>query len=104
MFAIAVIKIADLIGFCRLKGASFMRRVHGSWLSTSALVATLAISSPALAETQPVPPDPNATAQTNPAQPAQNADAPTIVVTGQRRALRSARNVKRNSDQIVDSI
>lgn len=41
----------------------------------------------------------------------QNADAPAaaveegvIVVTGQRRAMQSARNVKRNSDQIVDAI
>jgi TonB-dependent receptor len=82
-----------------------MRRVQGLLCSTTALAALVGISTPAAAEVQPVvPPDPNATAQTTPAQPAQNADAPTIVVTGQRRALQSARNVKRNSDQIVDSI
>src|SRR5205823_2093449 len=58
------------------------------------------------------------TAQQNPAQPAQNADAPTnaasangngtdtgsIVVTGLRRSLQSARNLKRNSDQVVDAV
>lgn len=87
-----------------------MRRVHASLWSTTALVAAAAISSSAAAETQPVvPPDPNATAQTNPAQPIQNADAGgsgenTIVVTGQRRALQSARNIKRNSDQIINSV
>jgi TonB-dependent receptor len=75
------------------------------------------MASPALAQDQPAsPPNPNATAQQNPATPAQNADAPTnaaaqggseqntIVVTGQRRALQSARNDKRNSPQIVDAI
>jgi iron complex outermembrane recepter protein len=85
--------------------------------STTALSAALVFSSPALAEErQPLPPNPNATAQQNPATPSQSADAPqspasqagneqtAIVVTGQRRALQSARNVKRNSPQIVDAI
>lgn len=92
-----------------------MRPVNSLVWSTTALTAILAAASPAVAQTVPSPPDPNATAQTNPAQPSQNADAPqspatsaapenAIVVTGQRRALQSARNVKRNSDQIVDSI
>ena len=92
-----------------------MRRIHGLLWSTTALAA-FAISTPAAAQDQPVPPDPNATAQQSPADPAQNADAPQspataapvpdneIVVTGLRRSLQSARNIKRNSDQIVDAI
>src|SRR3954471_12544330 len=93
-----------------------MRRVSQILFSTTALTAMFAAASPAIAQDQPVPPDPTATAQENPASPAQNADAPqspaaeagtadnAIVVTGMRRALQSARNVKRNSDQIVDAI
>ncbi len=85
-----------------------MRRVNHLLWSTTALAAAVGISSPAAAQDQPLPPNPNATAQQNPATPAQNADAPAgqtaIVVTGQRRALQSARNVKRNSPQIVDAI
>lgn len=73
-------------------------------------------ASPAAAQDQPLPPNPGAEAQTNPADPSQNADAPqspaaaagtednAIVVTGLRRSLQSARNVKRNSEQIVDAI
>ncbi len=94
-----------------------MRRVHLLG-STTALVSIAAFASPAAAQTQPAsPPDASATAQQSPAQPAQNADAPqnpaaaggtgdenAIVVTGLRRSLQSARNVKRNSDQIVDAI
>src|SRR6476661_8705952 len=83
-----------------------MRRVSSLLVTTSVLV--LGAASPALAKAQPTPPpDPTATAQQNPAQPAQNADAPadnSIVVTGLRRSLRSARNIKRNSDQVVDAI
>lgn len=84
--------------------------------STSALTALLAVS-PAAAQIAPQPPNPNATAQQNPAEPAQNADAPQspatesgtnsgneIVVTGLRRSLQSARNIKRNSPQVVDAI
>jgi hypothetical protein len=74
-------------------------------------------ATPAAAQDQTVtPPNPAATAQQNPAQPAQNADAPTsaaaaagtqenaIVVTGLRRSLQSARNIKKNSPQVVDAI
>jgi TonB-dependent receptor len=77
----------------------------------------IAAASPAAAQTVPPPPNPNATAQQNPAEPVQNADAPQspaaatgsasdvpIVVTGLRRSLQSARNIKRNSDQIVDAV
>jgi len=91
-----------------------MRRTSSLLWSTTALTAMLS-ATPVAAQDVP-PPDPNATAQQSPADPAQNADAPqspaasapaednAIVVTGQRRALQSARNVKRNSDQIVDAI
>ncbi|MBW0006442.1 MAG: TonB-dependent receptor [Sphingomonas sp.] len=84
-----------------------MRRVSILLVSTSA-VALLGSASAASAQTPPVAP---ATAQTNAAQAdaaptpaAQPADDNSIVVTGLRRALQSARNVKRNSDQIVDAI
>src|SRR6476661_8616952 len=92
-----------------------MRRVHGLLFSTTALAVSFALSSPAFAQEQAaIPPDPNATAQQSPADPVQNADAPataagtgdesSIVVTGLRRSLQSARNIKRNSDQIVDAV
>src|SRR3954464_71154 len=89
-----------------------MRRVGSVIWSTTALTALFAAASPAMAQEQPAsPPNPGATAQQNPATPSQNADASTgpggenaIVVTGQRRALQSARNVKRNSPQIIDAI
>ncbi len=94
-----------------------MHRVSINLWSTSAMAIAL-VAAPAAAQTTDVatPPDPAATAQESPGEPAQNADAPqspaanapaednTIIVTGQRRALQSARNVKRNSDQIVDAI
>ena len=94
-----------------------MRRVSSVLWSTTALTAMIAAAVPAGAQTAPPPPNPGATAQQNPAQPAQNADAPQspeaatgsvsdvpIVVTGLRRSLQSARNIKRNSDQIVDAV
>jgi iron complex outermembrane receptor protein len=78
----------------------------------SSSVAILAFAAtPALAQDDPAPPDPNAEAQTNPADsPADTADSTaaeegeTIVVTGLRRSLQSAQGLKRNSDQIVDAI
>lgn len=92
------------------------RLTLGLW-STTALIGLVA--TPAVAQNQTVSPaSPAATAQQTPAQPAQNADAPTnaasangngtdtgaIVVTGLRRSLQSARNIKRNSPQVVDAI
>src|SRR5438270_8102599 len=93
-----------------------MRRVTTLLLSTTALVTGFMSATPASAQDQPAPPNPGATAQQNPATPAQNADAPqspaaaagtensTIVVTGLRRSLQSARNIKRNSRQQIDAI
>src|SRR3954464_8862574 len=99
-----------------------MRRVNSALLSTTAVLSALSGTSPALAQGGTAAPvDPNATAQQNPAQPAQNADAPqnpasatgtagtggtgdSIVVTGLRRSMQSARNIKRNSDQVVDAV
>ena len=85
-----------------------MRRVSFLLVSTS-IVVLAGAASPALAQGgAPAPVNPGATAQQNPAQPAQNADAPadanSIVVTGLRRSLQSARNIKRNSDQVVDAV
>ena len=85
-----------------------MRRVSSLLGSTAALAAVLAISSPATAQTQDAPPsNPGATAQQNPAQPTQGTaaeDQNAIVVTGLRRSIQSAKNIKRNSDQVVDAI
>ncbi|MBA3512056.1 TonB-dependent receptor [Sphingomonas sp.] len=89
-------------------------------------MAVALIAAPAAAQvTDPAtPPDPTVEAQEQPADPeagvAQTDDAvqtaagadqaegaaddDTIVVTGLRRSLRSAQNIKRNSEQIVDAI
>jgi iron complex outermembrane receptor protein len=94
-----------------------MNRSRFALCSTTALTAAL-VATPAAAQdaTQVPPPNPAATAQQSPADPQPNADAPQspaatagtsdnpIVVTGLRRALQSARNIKRNSDQVVDAI
>jgi TonB-dependent receptor len=86
--------------------------------SSSAAILALA-GTPALAQTDPVnPPDTTVEAQESPADPEagspQTDDAVEtatdaageneIVVTGLRRSLQSARNIKRNSEQIVDAI
>ena len=92
-----------------------MRRVSYLFVSTSAVVGLT--TSPAMAQDVPAPVNPGATAEQGPAQPTQNAAAPqspatanganadnTIVVTGLRRALQSARNIKHNSPQVVDAV
>jgi iron complex outermembrane receptor protein len=78
--------------------------------SSSAAILAFA-GTPALAQDDSAtqPDATTAEAQTNPADPAAPAaDAETtgedIVVTGLRRSLQSAQNIKRNSDQIVDAI
>ena len=84
--------------------------------STTAMIAVLASATPAIAQDAP-PPDPTATAQQSPADPTTAPDAPVtpaatagptdpeaIVVTGLRRSLQSARNIKRNSEQIIDAV
>ncbi|HEX8307871.1 MAG TPA: TonB-dependent receptor, partial [Allosphingosinicella sp.] len=86
--------------------------------SSSAAMLALA-AGPALAQSDPAtPPDPTVEAQESPADPeagsAQTDDAVDpaadpaseneIVVTGLRRSLQSAQNIKRNSEQIVDAI
>ncbi len=92
--------------------------------STSVAAIALVASSGAAAQTTDpaTPPDPTVEAQEQPADPeagsaqtddvvqtATGQDEPTaqddtIVVTGLRRSLRSAQNLKRNSEQIVDAI
>jgi TonB-dependent receptor len=92
--------------------------------STSAMAFALC-ATPAFAQdqTQPAtPPDPTVQAQTNPADPDQGAaqtddavqtaagqdqstdESEAIVVTGLRRSLQSAQNIKRNSEQQIDAI
>lgn len=78
--------------------------------SSSAAILALT-ATPALAQEDPAAEDPNAEAQTSPAGDDDGATDVTfvpeeneIVVTGLRRSLQSAQNVKRNSDQIVDAI
>lgn len=88
-----------------------MRR-FASLLWSTAAIGALSTAASAAAQAQPAPTDSEATAQEGPADPIQSPDAPqsvaeddnAIVVTGMRRALQSARNVKRNSDQVVDAI
>jgi iron complex outermembrane recepter protein len=72
--------------------------------SSSAAILALT-ATPALAQDEPA--DPGLEAQETPADPEADADETTsedIVVTGIRRSLQSAQNIRRNSDQIVDSV
>src|SRR5687768_5924457 len=100
-----------------------MRRISTNLWSTSAMAVAL-IAAPAAAQTTDpaTPPDPTVEAQEQPADPEAGSpqtddavqtaagadqattDTETIVVTGLRRSLRSAQNIKRNSEQIVDAI
>ena len=91
--------------------------------SVSTMILAAAAASPAAAQTDPATPvDPGVEAQESPADPdagspqtddavqtadggdQANEDDDTIVVTGLRRSLQSAQNIKRNSEQIVDAI
>ncbi|HEX9946346.1 MAG TPA: TonB-dependent receptor [Allosphingosinicella sp.] len=86
--------------------------------SSSAVILAFA-GTPAMAQTDPVnPPDTTVEAQESPADPeagspqtddavetaADPADENEIVVTGLRRSLQSAQNIRRNSEQIVDAV
>src|SRR5579884_229463 len=88
-----------------------MRHASTLFVSTSVLVA-ISLASPALAQNAPPPPPPDQTSggteptvsnQTNASTDTAAADQ-TIVVTGLRRSLQSSRNIRRNSEQIVDSV
>ena len=98
-----------------------MRRTSSLLWSSTALVALVTFASPAAAQyvDPATPPDPTVEAQESPADPEagspQTDDAvqtasgldqgsDTIVVTGIRRSLATAQNIKRNSEQIVDAI
>ena len=84
-------------------------RIRSFALATASFTA-LAVATPAAAQqqqssadaSQPGPAEPSASAPQAAAAPAE--DSETIVVTGLRRSLQSAQNIKRNSDQIVDAI
>jgi TonB-dependent receptor len=88
-------------------------RIKSIALSTASFAA-LTLAAPAAAQDQPqTPVDPNVQAQTVPVDPSQGspqtddavaAEGEEIVVTGLRRSLQSAQNLKRNSDQIVDAV
>jgi TonB-dependent receptor len=72
----------------------------------SVFALTCLITTPALAQTaqpQPLAESPPRTGEANP-QEETATDNNAIVVTGIRASLRSARNIKKNADQIVDSI
>ena len=94
-----------------------MRRISMSLLSTSVIALAVAATPAAAQTTDPAtPPDPTVEAQEMPADPdagsAETDDAvqtatgqdqatsegDTIVVTGLRRSLQSAQNIKRNSE------
>ncbi|HYI43781.1 MAG TPA: TonB-dependent receptor plug domain-containing protein, partial [Sphingomicrobium sp.] len=100
-----------------------MRRTSAILWSSTALVALVAFAAPAAAQQADpaTPPDPTVEAQESPADPEQGspqtddavqtaagqdqgAAGDAIVVTGLRRSLQSAQNIKRNSEQIVDAI
>ncbi len=78
----------------------------------SSSAAILAFATPALAQTDAATPESDVEAQTNPEEdgstdvtagpPETSADD--IVVTGIRRSLQSAQNIRRNSEQIIDSV
>src|SRR4051812_15552994 len=74
----------------------------------SSSAAILAFATPALAQTDAATPtDPAAQAPDATADAAGTADETTgedIVVTGIRRSLQSAQNIRRNSDQIIDAV
>jgi outer membrane receptor protein involved in Fe transport len=77
------------------------------WTGTAVALALAAV--PAAAQTTTAAPDPVAepeltTAPTDPNAPAAAPGDEPIVVTGIRRSLQSAKNIKRNSDQIVDAV
>ncbi|HLL59968.1 MAG TPA: hypothetical protein VK391_08795, partial [Allosphingosinicella sp.] len=81
--------------------------------SASGAVLALGASPAAAQSAQPVPNDPTVQAQESAADPEQGSpqtDDPVqgegeeIVVTGFRQSLSSTRNIKRNSEQIVDAI
>ena len=96
-----------------------------SYALCSASMAAMLFAAPAFAQDQQqpaTPPDPTVEAQTNPADPTDGspqtddavqtatgadqaaADDQAIVVTGLRRSLQSAQNIKRNSEQQIDAI
>ena len=96
-------------------------RFRSMVLCSTSIAALALIASPASAQDPATPPDPTAEAQEQPADPEagsvqtddavqtatgqdQGDDDEAIVVTGLRRSLTSARNVKRNSEQIIDAI
>ena len=78
-------------------GASTM--VLGAMLFAPAAYAQTTTTTPE--QTEATPP---MSAQTDPAAAAAPEDPSAIIVTGQRRALRNAQQIKRNADTVVDSI
>ena len=113
--------LGEGLGKMPFRGDSDMRLKTLALSSVSTIIMAMA-ATPAAAQTDPAAPvDPSVQAQESPADPDagspqtddavqtaagadQGADDETIVVTGLRRSLQSAQNLKRNSEQIVDSI
>lgn len=78
-------------------------------LASVSSIAILVGASQAAAQTAPAEPvDANVAApsveQGVPVDIPQDDDSPDIIITGQRASLEAARNIKRNSDQVVDAI
>ena len=71
--------------------------------SSSAAILAFA-ATPALAQVDPAEPETVAEADDAPADPAANPDESDIVVTGIRRIFQVAQNIRRNSEQIIDSV
>jgi TonB-dependent receptor len=88
-------------------------RLKSIILSSASAAVFAFCAAPAYAQTQPATPaDDSVEAQESPADPeagvaeaaGTEAGAEEIVVTGIRRSLQSAQNIRRNSEQIVDSV
>jgi len=73
-----------------------MRQFQKTAVSIAAAHVALCWSAVAMAQSAPTPPAPAASAAA--------ADGNTVVVTGQRAALQSAQKIKRNAEEVVDSI
>src|SRR3954452_5050322 len=87
-----------------------MRHFTSALFSTTAFVTFASIAAPAAAQGQPAAPaGPESAAPTGPAASGTEAGTPgtsgsDIVGTGLRRSLQSARNIKRNSTQVIDAV
>jgi TonB-dependent receptor len=77
-------------------------RLKASVLGSTSVAVLAFLATPALAQDEPPQGQESPTDQEAQADPTQGEES--IVVTGLRRSLQSAQNIRRNSDQIIDAI